>query len=119
MSVYEFDMNLGEVSSNNNKEKKENTSSIDISDIINVCREFNKLGYNIQQHIENILRFGVEESIKSGLVKVESLPHIKQFLSHICENSYFGDASEQAYECFSLIEIFEHDHPKYFSAKKN
>lgn len=80
---------------------------LDISDIINICREYNKLGWHIQSQIENILEVGVEESIKTGLVKKSSLPHIKQFLKAITSNSYFGDAVSQSEECLSLINDYE------------
>lgn len=80
---------------------------LDISDIINVCKSYNKLGWNIQQQIEAILEFGVEDSIKDGRVKLESLPHIKDFLFSICEVAYFGDAAEIANTSIFLIEEYE------------
>lgn len=80
---------------------------LDISDIINICREFNKLGWQIQNQVENILEVGVEESIKSGIVKQQSLPHIKSFLKSICQNPYFGDAISQAQDVIYLISEFE------------
>jgi hypothetical protein len=80
---------------------------LDISDIINICREFNKLGWQIQNQVENILEVGVEESIKSGIVKQQSLPHIKSFLKAICQNPYFGEAILQAKEVIYLISEFE------------
>lgn len=83
---------------------------LDISDIIRVCREFNKLGYQIQNQVEQILEVGVEESIKSGNVKRESLPHIKSFLKAICQNAYFGDAVSQAQDCIELIRCYEETH---------
>lgn len=87
---------------------------LDISDIITVCREFNKLGWQIQNQVEQILEVGVEESIKSGHVKRESLPHIKSFLKVISKNAYFGDAVSQADDCIKLISEYEkqsHDNP--------
>lgn len=118
MSVHEF-MNLGLISGVNKKQKGDSSESLNISDIINICREFNKLGYNIQHQVETILELGVEQSIKSGKVKSEAMPHIKQFLSYICENSYFGEASEQAFQCYLMIEEFECEQPKYFLEHKN
>jgi hypothetical protein len=90
-------------------EEKEEEFSIplDISDIISICRDFNSLGWQIQQQVENILEVGVEESIKSGFVKQESLPHIKRFLRKICDNAYFGDAGSQAHDCIELIHNYE------------
>jgi hypothetical protein len=80
---------------------------LDISDLINVCKEFNKLGGQIQNQIEYIIEFGVEESLKNGNVKRESLPYIKNFLKFICKNPYFGDAIMQAEECIYLISTYE------------
>jgi hypothetical protein len=90
----------------NNKDE-EFSIPLDISDIINICREFNKLGWQIQNQVENILEIGVEESIKSGFVKQQSLPHIKSFLKAICQNPYFGEAILQAKEVIYLISEFE------------
>ena len=80
---------------------------LDISDIISICKDFNSLGWHIQNQIENILEVGVEESIKSGFVKQESLPYIKFFLHKICKNAYFGDAVSQAQDCIKLIQQYE------------
>ena len=79
---------------------------LDISDIINVCKSYNKLGWNIQQQIEAILELGVKDAIKDGKVKLESLPHIKDFLFSICEVAYFGDAADQSNTCIFLIEEY-------------
>jgi hypothetical protein len=83
---------------------------LDISDIINICREYNKLGWQIQNQVENILEVGVEESIKNGTVKQESLPHVKSFLKQITLNAYFGDATSQALDCINLIREYESAH---------
>lgn len=80
---------------------------LDISDIINICKEYNELGWTIQNQIENIIEYGVNESIKNNLIKIESLPHIKNFLIQITKNAYFGDAVSQAQECINIIENFE------------
>lgn len=80
---------------------------LDISDIISICREYNKLGWQIQNQVESILEAGIEESITSGVVKRESLPHIKHFLQSICRNAYFGDAVSQAHDCITLIVEYE------------
>jgi len=91
---------------NLNKED-EYSIPLNISDILIICKEFNKLGWGIQQQIENILEFGVKESIESGFLKQESLPFVKNFLNCICQNPYFGDATSQAEECIELIEQYE------------
>lgn len=93
-------------------EEKDDEFSIplDISDIISICRDFNSLGWQIQNQVENILEVGVEEAIKSGNVKKESLPRIKFFLRKICGNAYFGDAVSQAEDCIRLIQDYEEAH---------
>jgi len=80
---------------------------LDISDIINICREYSMLGYQMQSQVENIIEYGVEHSIKSGIVKKVALPHIKEFLKAITKVSYFGDAVSQADECIDLISRYE------------
>jgi hypothetical protein len=87
-------------------ENEEYDIPLDISDIINICREFNKLGWNIQSQIESMLELGVAESINNGIVNKQSLPHIKNFLNAICRNPYFGDAILQAEECINLINLY-------------
>jgi hypothetical protein len=57
--------------------------------------------------MENILEYGIEESINKGFVKKESLAHMKSFLKAICKNPYFGDAVSQANDCIGMIESFE------------
>lgn len=89
------------------QQEEEYSIPLDISDIIAICREFNKLGWQIQNQIENILEVGVEESIKSGTVKQQALPYIKNFLHAISRNAYFGDAVAQAEECIHLISAYE------------
>jgi hypothetical protein len=90
---------------------KEDEFSIpnDISDIINICTEYSKLGWQIQKEVQNIMELGVEEAIKGNLVKKESLVHIKSFLKEITKNAYFGDAVSQATECIRLIEKYENN----------
>lgn len=92
---------------------------LDISDIITICREFNKLGSQIQNQVEQILEVGVDESIKSGHVKRESLPHIKTFLRAIGQNAYFGDAVTQAHDCVKLIQNYETENKVISVSKAN
>lgn len=92
---------------------------IDISDIITVCKEYSRLGWQIQNQIERITESGIEESLKSGTVKVASLPIIKHFLMTVSENPLFGDAVAQAEETIALIEIFEMNHPELTKALAN
>lgn len=102
-----------------NNSNEEFSIPTDITDILQVCREYAKLGWNVQQQIETILEVGVEQAIIDGMVSATSLPHIKDFLSKIGENPYFGDAIDQADECIYLIETFERNHPKLFATVKN
>jgi hypothetical protein len=85
---------------------------LDISDIISICREYNKLGSMIQLQVEQILEIGVEEAVKASAVKQESLPDIRQFLSRICENAYFGEAVDQSRMCIKLIDKYIRKHSK-------
>ena len=91
-------------------QEEEFSIPLDISDIISICREYNKLGWQIQNQVETILEVGVEESIKTGTVKQQSLPYIKSFLMAISRNAYFGDAVSQAEECIHLISEYESTH---------
>jgi hypothetical protein len=110
MTLNEFE-SLTEIETSTSEEKDEEFSiPLDISDIISICRDFNSLGWQIQQQVENILEVGVEESIKSGNVKKESLPYVKHFLRKICDNAYFGDAVSQAQDCIRLIQDYEEAH---------
>lgn len=110
MTHNEFEsLSLLEVITSNENEE-EYSIPLDISDIISICKDFNNLGWQIQNQVENILEVGVEESIKSGNVRRESLPHIKYFLQRICKNVYFGDAVSQAQNCISLIQKYEEKH---------
>lgn len=107
MTLTEFD-NITLIETQNSETKNEEFSiPLDISDIISICKDFNNLGWQIQNQIENILEVGIEESIKSGFVKQESLPHIKYFLYKVCKNPYFGDAVSQAQDCIKLITQYE------------
>ena len=100
--------------------EEEYSIPLNISDIIEICKEYNKLGYNIQSQMDSILNIGIEQSIISGILKKESLPHIKYFLTTIYDNSYFGDASFQAKECLFLIDLFfENNNNKDFSYELN
>jgi hypothetical protein len=91
-------------------DEEEFSIPLDISDIINICREYNKLGWQIQNQVESILDIGIEESIKINVLKKESLSHIKNFLKRITDNAYFGDATTQAEDCINLIEMYEDKH---------
>ena len=87
-----------------------NTVPIDISDIINICKEYSALGIQFQSQVENILEIGVEQSIKTGIVSRQALPFIKDFLKAIVNNPYFGDAVYQAKVAISMIKEYEYQH---------
>lgn len=116
MKVHELKMETTETTTPNDEEFE---IPIDLSDILTVCKEYNKLGMQMQYQVETLLEIGVDESVRKGIVKVESLPHIKDFLNSICDNAYFGDAAFQANECIALIEHFEMKSPGLFNAAKN
>lgn len=112
--------NLVLVSTTSNEQDEEYNIPLDISDIISICREFNQLGWQIQNQVENILEVGIDESIKTGKVKENSLPHIKKFLKAICRNPYFGDAKIQAHDGIKLITEYEDRYKiNYISAVSN
>lgn len=109
MTAHDFDL-INVITSSN--EDEYSSIPIDLSDIINICREYNKLGWQIQNQVEIILECGVEEAIKEGLVKQQALPHIKNFLRAVCNNPYFGDACSQSYSCIYLIDAYLEQHKK-------
>jgi hypothetical protein len=119
MTLNEYEtLDLIETTTSNEKDE-EFSIPLDISDIISICRDFNSLGWQVQNQIENILEVGVEEAIKSGHVKQESLPRVKYFLRRICGNAYFGDAVSQAEDCLKLISQYEDKHKISYCSKVN
>ena len=94
------------ISNLDSKDEEEFSVPLDITDIITICQEYNKLGWQIQYQIQDIIENGVEDSIKSGTVSKKSLPVIKNFLKQISKNVYFGDAITQAQECIDLIDLY-------------
>ena len=117
-------INLTEQVSSTDSKKNEAANEtfstpINISDIISVCKDYNKLGWNIQNQMETIMEAGIKESINNGIISVSALPFIKDFLQGICENPYFGEATDQAYECIMMIELFEYEHPALFKTISN
>jgi hypothetical protein len=96
--------------------QEEYSIPLDISDIINICQEYSKLGWNIQNQMNSILEHGIEESIKDGILTKEALPHIKDFMKAICNNVYFGDSCDQSLEIIQLIELFQDSMPKNISS---
>jgi hypothetical protein len=119
MTLDEFE-SLNALETSTSEEKDDEFSiPLDITDIISICKDFNSLGWQIQTQVENILEVGVEEAIKSGNVKKESLPRIKFFLRKICGNAYFGDAVSQAQDCIRLIQDYEEAHQIKYASNYN
>lgn len=106
MTANEFET-LSLIETTTDDTDEEYSIPLDISDILQICREYNKLGWQIQNQVDSILEVGVEESIKSGMVRKESLPLIENFLHSICQNAYFGDAVSQAQDCIELIREYK------------
>ena len=108
------------VSNNTSSDEKEEFNiPLCMDDIINICREYNKLGWQIQFQVENLLQIGIEEAIKNGHLKKESLPQIRIFLKKIIQNPYFGDAADQAQDCLELIQNYEDKYKISYISKSN
>lgn len=118
MTINELELLTLETQTSNDQDEEYNIP-IDISDIIAICQEYNKLGWQIQQQVENILEIGVEEAIKSGIVKRQALPLIKNFLRQVSSNPYFGDACSQALDCVKLIQHYEQQHKIVYTSQNN
>ncbi len=80
---------------------------LDISEIIDLCKEYSKLGNNIQMYMDIIFEFGVEQAIKSGKINKQYIPYIKNFLKVIADNQYLGDAANQSKDVLKLIDIYD------------
>ncbi len=120
MTLNEFEtLSLVETTTSSDNKDEEYSIPLDISDIISICKDFNSLGWQVQTQIDNILENGVEESIRNGSVKQESLPRIKYFLRRICGNAYFGDAVSQAQDCLLLIKQYEDKYQVRYFSKAN
>lgn len=104
-------ISLLETNTSKDDQHEEYSIPLDISDIISICREYNKLGWKLQSQVENILEVGVEESIRNGSVRQDSLPFIKDFLEKIVQNAYFGDATAQAQACIFLLDDYRGKSP--------
>jgi hypothetical protein len=119
MTLNEFEsLSLVDTTTSDNTEE-EYSIPLDISDIISICKDFNSLGWQVQTQIDNILEVGVEESIRNGSVKQDSLPRIKYFLRRICGNAYFGDAVSQSQDCLKLIKQYEDKYQVRYFSKAN
>lgn len=120
MTVNEFqNLTVSDTESSNHEQDEEYNIPIDITDIIAICQEFNRLGWKIQQQVENLLEVGVEESIKTGYVEKESLPLIKSFLNAVSRNAYFGDAVNQSNDCIKIIQQYEKRNNITYNLKYN
>lgn len=95
-----------------NDSNEDFSTPLNINDLLEICKEFNKLGWQIQSQMEHLLELGIEDAIKSGFVKYQSLPHIKQFLKSINNNPLFGDASQIAADLVIEISCYEQQNNK-------
>jgi hypothetical protein len=93
---------------------EEYSNPLSIVEIVEVCKQYSKLGIYIQHQIGLIMEFGIDEAIASDGVSIAALPHIKDFLLQISQNPYFGDACVQAVDCIHRIELFEDKNPDLF-----
>jgi hypothetical protein len=84
---------------------------LDISDIISICREYSKLGFQMQQQVELIMDLGISDAINSKAVSASALPHLKHWLQQVIRNPLFGDAGDQAAETVRAIEDYQELHP--------
>lgn len=91
-------------------EEEEFEIPLDIEDIMLICREYSKLGWNLQSQIEAILAVGVETALKTGQATRDALPHIKDFLQQIINGVCVGNAAIQAIECIDLINHYQTTH---------
>lgn len=76
---------------------------LDISDLLNICKEFNELNAATKLQLENIIDNGIESSLQQGFITYDGLPKIIKFFSKIKENAYFGDAATQADELLNVM----------------
>jgi hypothetical protein len=84
---------------------------LDMSDILSACKDYSKLGWQIQNQIEEILDLGVEEAMMAGLVSATSLPHIREFLKQIAANPLWEEAGYQANEAIGKIDEYLEKYP--------
>lgn len=78
------------------------SSPIDISEIIDLCKEYTYLGLNIQSQIDYILENGFDEAIKNNKLNHDNLQHIKNFMSKLSK-LYYLDAALQAEDCLKEL----------------
>lgn len=77
------------------------STPIDISEVIALCKEYAILGSAIQNQIDFILENGVEEAIKNN--KITYIDYIKDFLTKMSAIYYLGDAALQAEDCLNQL----------------
>jgi hypothetical protein len=82
-----------------------------VEDLIVICREYTRLGYQMQQSVDAIMDLGIEDAVNSKAVSAAALPHLKHFLQQVIRNPLFGDAVDQAAETVRAIEDWQEVHP--------
>ena len=80
-------------------------------DILAICREYSKLGYQMQQQVETLTELGIQDAINSRAISAAALPHIKFFYQQVIRNPLFGDAVDQAAEIVRAIEDWQEANP--------
>jgi len=105
---YELELQLVEV---NPSADDELDIPLSMTDLLSLCREYSKLGWQMQQQVEMIVELGIQEAIATGAVSVSALPLVKEFLAQIIRNAYFGDAVDQAEECIRMVDDYQSAHP--------
>lgn len=82
------------------------STPIDISEIIAICKEYNSLGFYIQNQIDFILENGFDEAVKFGKINSSNLDYIKDFLFKLSQ-IYYLDAAVQAEDLLKEISKYE------------
>jgi len=75
---------------------------LDISEIMQICKEYSSLGFKIQSQIDYILENGIEEAIKNN--KISDIEYIKDFFEKMSKMYYLGDAALQAEDCLKELD---------------
>lgn len=90
------------------------SAAVDLTDILEVCKQYTVLGWTIQHQIECLIENGVEEAVNSGKVNSQVLPHVREFLKSITERLINTDVVDQAYAVIMMIDHYEMKNPQIF-----
>lgn len=103
----------------NGPQVNDNNLPIDLTDLLEVFKGYNNLGWLIQRQIECLIENGVEESVMSGKVNIEVLPHIRNFLDSITQRMIGTDMADQCWAVIMMLDDFELKHPELLNGDKN